>query len=203
MLCEFGCGQEAKFQTVYNSKWKCAKSSNSCPVNKKKNAAGIHKAIAEGRLKYDFYDSLDQETKNRMTPHKGIFKPDFCLNGKGQHKKALLKERGHICEKCLNHEWLGQPITLELEHVDGNNKNNIKENLLLLCPNCHSQTPTWRRSKSKTGVRKNSDEEIKYAVITSTSMRATLLKLNLKWSSNISIRKIMNKYNLNFARACE
>lgn len=63
-------------------------------------------------------------------------------------KKHLIHERGHQCQKCENTEWLGQPITLELEHIDGDNQNNERSNLLLLCPNCHSQTPTWRRAKS-------------------------------------------------------
>ena len=62
-------------------------------------------------------------------------------------KPRLIKEIGHICQKCNNSEWNGLPITLELEHNDGNNRNNSRENLTLLCPNCHSQTPTWRNRK--------------------------------------------------------
>jgi hypothetical protein len=59
-------------------------------------------------------------------------------------KKRLINELGHICSQCENTEWFGLPITLELEHIDGNNRNNKRENLTLLCPNCHSQTKTWR-----------------------------------------------------------
>lgn len=62
-------------------------------------------------------------------------------------KKRLILEKGHQCQKCLNKTWNNIDITLELEHIDGNNRNNSKENLLLLCPNCHSQTPTWRNRK--------------------------------------------------------
>lgn len=69
-------------------------------------------------------------------------------NRKISIKKKLIRERGHQCEKCKNSTWLELPITLELEHVDGNNSNNVEENLLLLCPNCHAQTKTWRRAKS-------------------------------------------------------
>lgn len=67
--------------------------------------------------------------------------------GKETIKKRLVQNRGHKCESCENTHWLGLPIVLELEHVDGNNTNNEDSNLLLLCPNCHSQTPTWRRKK--------------------------------------------------------
>ena len=59
-------------------------------------------------------------------------------------KTRLIKELGHFCQKCSNSTWNDLPITLELEHIDGNNRNNSRENLTLLCPNCHSQTPTWR-----------------------------------------------------------
>ena len=62
-------------------------------------------------------------------------------------KKRLISELGHQCRKCEMTLWNDQPITLELEHIDGNNRNNSRENLTLLCPNCHSQTPTWRNRK--------------------------------------------------------
>lgn len=71
------------------------------------------------------------------------------LSTKTAIKKRLIKELGYQCQKCLNNTWLGEPIMLELEHVDGNNRNNEKSNLKLLCPNCHSQTPTWRNKKRK------------------------------------------------------
>lgn len=62
-------------------------------------------------------------------------------------KKRLIKERGYKCEVCLISEWLGEKIILELEHCDGDNRNNLRENLKLLCPNCHSQTKTWKNRK--------------------------------------------------------
>jgi 5-methylcytosine-specific restriction endonuclease McrA len=62
-------------------------------------------------------------------------------------KLRLIKLMGHRCTKCKNTEWNSLPITLELEHIDGNNRNNDISNLTLLCPNCHSQTPTWRNRK--------------------------------------------------------
>lgn len=50
----------------------------------------------------------------------------------------------HVCLMCQNTEWLGQPIPLELEHINGDSNDNRLENLRLLCPNCHAQTPTYR-----------------------------------------------------------
>lgn len=63
-------------------------------------------------------------------------------------KQHIVDARGHRCESCKLEKWLEIPITLELEHIDGDGTNNEDENLRLLCPNCHSQTKTWRRRKS-------------------------------------------------------
>lgn len=62
-------------------------------------------------------------------------------------KPHLIKKRGHVCERCNLTNWLHQPIMLEIDHVDGDRTNNSEENLCLLCPNCHAQTPTWRNRK--------------------------------------------------------
>jgi hypothetical protein len=55
-------------------------------------------------------------------------------------KPHLIKERGNICECCKNTHWLEKEIKLEIHHEDGDRTNNCKENLKLLCPNCHSFT---------------------------------------------------------------
>ena len=59
-------------------------------------------------------------------------------------KEKLLREgiKERKCEICGGVEWLGQPIPLELDHIDGNHYNNDFTNLRIICPNCHSLTPT-------------------------------------------------------------
>lgn len=64
-----------------------------------------------------------------------------------QLKKHLIKARGYSCEECGIKKWQGQTIVLELDHIDGDRTHNVPENLRLLCPNCHSLTPTWRNRK--------------------------------------------------------
>ena len=47
------------------------------------------------------------------------------------------------CERCGITTWMGEKITLQLHHIDGNKQNNNPENLQILCPNCHSQTDNF------------------------------------------------------------
>lgn len=68
-------------------------------------------------------------------------------------KKRLIKEgylKYECCQCGLLDQWNGRSITLELDHIDGDRWNHRMENLRLLCPNCHSQTSTFRgRNKSR------------------------------------------------------
>jgi len=56
-------------------------------------------------------------------------------------KDYVKKEQNNTCPRCLNSQWLGQPIPLEVHHKDGNWQNNKRENLEALCPNCHALEP--------------------------------------------------------------
>jgi Zn finger protein HypA/HybF involved in hydrogenase expression len=47
------------------------------------------------------------------------------------------------CECGCDGTWRGSKITLHVDHIDGNWKNNTKDNLRFMCPNCHSQTETF------------------------------------------------------------
>jgi len=59
-------------------------------------------------------------------------------------RNFLISKRGYMCERCNMTEWLGVPIPLELDHVNGNREDNTEENLKVICPNCHALTPTYK-----------------------------------------------------------
>lgn len=70
------------------------------------------------------------------------------------HLKINLLRRGLLkyqCYICGIREWNGKRITLQIEHVNGIYNDNRLENICLICPNCHSQTPTFcgRNSSNK------------------------------------------------------
>jgi|LauGreDrversion4_2_1035121.scaffolds.fasta_scaffold487924_2 hypothetical protein len=69
-------------------------------------------------------------------------------------RKFLLKESNYSCSECgwnqIN-EFTNQS-PLEIDHIDGDSKNNLKDNLRVLCPNCHSLKCTFKN----TGSRKSS-----------------------------------------------
>ena len=58
----------------------------------------------------------------------------------------LIREKvlDHVCSSCGLNIWMGKPIPIELDHIDGNTQNNHLQNLRLLCPNCHAQTSNYR-----------------------------------------------------------
>ena len=91
---------------------------------------------------------------------KGLTKPktigkiptDVILAGKhpqyqtNKLRLRLIKEgiKDEKCEICGIEDWQGERLSFELDHIDGNSNNHLLENLRVVCPNCHSQTETYR-----------------------------------------------------------
>jgi 5-methylcytosine-specific restriction endonuclease McrA len=111
--------------------------------------------------KYGCYKT-NQSGKGLKYPSKGDhtrFSLEDILAGKqpqystNKLKLRLYKEglKEPKCEECGIEEWQGKPITMHLDHIDGNSKNHKLDNLRVLCPNCHSQTDTYcgRNKKAK------------------------------------------------------
>jgi 5-methylcytosine-specific restriction endonuclease McrA len=63
-----------------------------------------------------------------------------------KHVKMRLMKAGFLqnsCQSCGLADWRGNPLTMHLDHINGLRGDNRIENLRMLCPNCHSQTPTY------------------------------------------------------------
>jgi hypothetical protein len=68
-------------------------------------------------------------------------------------RSVLLQEANYVCSLCLFSRCRENGASiLEIDHIDGNPANNAKENLRVLCPNCHALTPNyknWGKGKQK------------------------------------------------------
>lgn len=95
----------------------------------------------------------------------------FCKGSR--HNRNILRRTiiqdnliPYKCAICGITEWNGRTLSLELDHINGENNDNRLENLRFLCPNCHSQTDTYgSRNQKITESKYDITEELKDLVI--------------------------------------
>lgn len=139
-----------------------------------KSIANKNQPSNKDRLKGDKY--TEWCNRIREVKIKKYKETSFDNLGASNKRRRVFEEQNHTCVKCGLSEWLGNQITLELEHKDGNPNNNSRDNLEGLCPNCHSLTATWRGKNKPVKV---TDDYLLDCLLKTKSIRQGLLLAGL------------------------
>ena len=123
------------------------------------NSGSAHKILEQVLNDYN----IDYSHFKGHAWNKDLSKYEDALTDFGTHcwptiKEKLFQERPYQCECCGLTKWNGKPIRLQVHHIDGNRQHNTRDNLQILCPNCHSQTDNWC-SKNVSRSKQVSDED--------------------------------------------
>lgn len=114
--------------------------------------------MSHGRNSYDLIkercEQLKIDTSHFKTSHTSVSKiplDDILIENSAYTNNSRLairlvneKKLEYKCAICRNDgTWNDKPLSLQLDHINGNHKDNRIENLRFLCPNCHTQTDTY------------------------------------------------------------
>ena len=96
---------------------------------------------------YEYKKYINNWKKGKESGKRGEYQISLHI------KKYLFQKYNSKCAIC---GWgkinkYTNTIPLEIDHIDGNYKNNKEENLILLCPNCHSLTSTYKGANMNNG----------------------------------------------------
>ena len=138
-LCPY-CSQPLTYEQAQTGSRFCSHSCAASSVQKGRKKAFCKDCGLKYRADQSWFCE-DCGPRHRAKYHLEWGNPNL---GKGSYKKLLIRDNGRKCGGCSLANWLGNKIPLEMHHVDGDADNWAKENLILLCPNCHSLTPNYR-----------------------------------------------------------
>jgi hypothetical protein len=135
---------------------KCTRGREQTPeMLKKKSDKTLAHWKEGGKFRDMNWNDINQNVEKRQKSRTSWFQKAQKRIEKGEQlstetlKRYLIEVHGHKCWKCEATEWQGEFLHLEIDHMDGNKKNNELSNVQILCPNCHSITPNWRYKNIK------------------------------------------------------
>ena len=101
-------------------------------------------------LKYDCYQTnqAGKGISKNIGPQRKTLSEYHSRRGV---RERILKEGwlDYKCDECDIKDYNGKPLSFELDHINGKRDDHRLENLRFLCPNCHSQTKTFRGKNLK------------------------------------------------------
>ncbi len=118
------------------------------------NFKRIQKLCNEHNIQFTHFEERRKLTFRRNKPS-WLDAEVYCKESRfprHQLRHRILSDKfiEYNCSSCGNEGmWLEKSLTLEVEHINGINDDHRKENLTWLCPNCHSQTTTYRNNKNR------------------------------------------------------
>jgi 5-methylcytosine-specific restriction endonuclease McrA len=137
-------------------------------------------AHAQGRKGYTWNPASSRAGAQYVRDSEIFVKNSPYTNDLVKQRLVINNYMPYRCAMCdIGDTWRFRAITLELDHINGHNRDNRLENLRLLCPNCHSQTDTFRGRNTNTGRLKVTDEELLAAYHSCANIRQALIKVGL------------------------